>query len=225
MTGWRGWLGVGCLALLAVAPPAAAQNLADFDYENLSFRGVGLEVGGVYPSRVEPAPTLGLRMDLGYLGPGVRITPTIGYWSSRMKRVEVRKLELRVNELVDRSSPPGTPPANVDLGRIDWSDLMIGLDGHVVWSVPFGFLTYLGVGAAAHIMNGGGEAVANTFVEDLLDTVTAGFNLHGGVEYPVTERFRLYGTARYELLGELRYGQLSVGTQFMFGPAAPGEMR
>lgn len=210
---------------LATATPGAAQDLADFDYENLSFRGVGLEVGGVFPSRVESSVSMGLRMDLGYLGPGVRITPSIGYWSSEMKRIEVRKLELRVNELVDRSSLPGTPPADVDLGRIDWSDLMIGLDAHVVWSVPYGFLTYLGAGAAAHIMNGGGPAVADTFIEDLLDTVTAGFNLHGGLEYPVNDQLRLYGTVRYELLGDLRYGQFSVGTQFMFGPAAPGEMR
>lgn len=225
MSFWRRWWGVGVVCGVVAATPAAGQELADFDYENLSFRGVGLEIGGVFPSRVESVVGLGLRMDLGYLGPGVRITPTFGYWSSRMKRIEVRKLELRVNELVDRSSPPGSPPADVDLGRIDWSDLMIGLDGHVVWSVPFGFLTYLGAGAAAHIMNGGGEAVANTFIEDLLDTVTAGFNLHGGVEYPISDQLRLYGTARYELLGDLRYGQLSVGTQFMFGPSAPGELR
>lgn len=225
MNVWRRWHGAVVIAGALVAGPLAGQDLADFDYENLSFRGIGVEVGGVFPSRVDNDLSLGLRMDLGYLGPGLRIVPTLGYWSSRMKAGEVRSLEVRLNELVDRSSPAGTPPADVDLGQIDWSDLVIGLDGHIVWSVPFGLLTYLGAGASAHIMNGDGEAVADTFIEDLLDTVTAGFNLHSGVEYPVSERLRLYGTVRYELLGDLRYGQMSIGTQFMFGPAAPGEIR
>jgi hypothetical protein len=74
-------------------------------------------------------------------------------------------------------------------------------------------------------MNGDGPAVTDTFVEDLLDTVTAGFNLHAGLEYLVSDQLRLYGTARYELLGDLRYGEFRVGTQFMFGPGAPGEER
>lgn len=209
----------------ALAAPGAGQELADFDYEHLSFRGIGLEVGRIFPSRVEPAMSLGVRMDLGYLGPGLRITPSVGYWSSRMKGSEVRELEERLADLVDQQSPEGTPPAQIDLGRIDWSDLVLGLDGHVVWAVPYGLLTYLGAGAAAHIMNGDGAAVNGTFIEDLLDTVTAGFNVHTGVEYPMTDSFRLYGTLRYELLGDLRYGELRVGTQFMFGPAAPGEVR
>ena len=206
------------------AAPIQAQDIADFDYENLSFRGIGVDLGWIMPTRVEPEASFGLRMDLGYLGPGLRVTPTMRYWSSRMKAGEVRTLEVRLNELVDAQSPPGTPPANVDLGRIDWSDLAVGVDGHVVWSVPMGFLTYLGGGAAAHIMNGSGPAVSDTFIEDLLDTVTAGFNLHGGVEYLLNEQLRLYGTLRYELLGDLRYGEVRVGTQFMFGPSAPGEV-
>jgi hypothetical protein len=44
------------LAALAVgvgaAAPLEAQELADFDYENLAFRGLGFEVGYVWPSRV-----------------------------------------------------------------------------------------------------------------------------------------------------------------------------
>lgn len=223
------WRVIGMMAGLglgaASAVPAGAQDLADFDYENLGFRGVGVDLGWILPSRVEPTVAFGGRMDLGYLGPGLRILPTVSYWSSRMEDSEVRELEVRLNELVDRQSPPGTPPADVDLGQIDWSDLTLGLDAHVVWSVPLGLLTVLGGGASAHIMNGEGEAVADTFIEDLLDTVTAGFNLHTGLEYPVNDSFRMYGTLRYELLGDLRYATIAFGTQFMFGPAAPGEIR
>ena len=94
----------------AAAGRAAAQDLADFDYVNLSFRGLGLETGYIWPTRVEPTSTFGIRMDLGYLGPGVRIVPGITYWSSRMQLDEVRELELRVEDLIDAQSPPGTPP-------------------------------------------------------------------------------------------------------------------
>jgi hypothetical protein len=204
---------------------AEAQDLADFDYENLTFRGLGLELGWVAPSRVESTASYGMRVDMGYLGPGLRLTPSLTYWSSRMKHGEVRELEARVEELVDRESPPDTPPASVNLGTIKWADLVLGLDGHLVWSVPGDLLTFLGAGVAAHLQNGSGEAIRGTFVEDLLDSVTAGFNLHGGLEYPLRDNLRLYGVTRYELLGDLRYFEVRTGLQFMFGPSAPGEVR
>jgi hypothetical protein len=205
--------------------PVAAQELADFDYENLAFRGLGAEVGRIWPTRVDPTTSYGVRMDLGYLGPGLRVTPSITYWSSRMRRSEVRELEQRVEELVDREAPPGAPPASVSLGTIDWSDLVLSLDAHVVWRVPFGMLTFAGAGASAHVLNGGGEAVEGTFIEDLLDTVTAGANVHLGLEYPVGGRFRLYGLSRLEMAETFQYLELRFGGQLMFGSAAPGEVR
>ena len=211
------------LATWGGAPaPAQAQDLADFDYENLSFRGIGIEAGRIFPTRVDSDYSVGVRLDLGYLGPGLRITPTVGYWSSRLKEAEVRELEVRLTELVDAQTPPAVPASDVDLGRIDWSDLSLGVDAHLVWSVPFGVLTYLGAGAAAHIMNVEGEAIAGTFIEDMLDTVTAGLNVHTGFELPFDD-FRLYGMVRYEVMGDLRYGEVRIGTQYMFGPSAPGE--
>jgi hypothetical protein len=216
------WGAAVALALAGGVVPLHGQDLADFDYENLSFRGIGIEAGRIFPTRVDSDFSLGLRLDMGYLGPGLRITPTVSYWSSRMKEVEVRELELRLNELIDTQGPPAAPEADVDLGQIDWSDLSLGVDAHLVWSVPFGVLTYLGAGAAAHIMNGDGSAIAGTFIEDLLDTVTAGFNVHTGLELPL-DNFRLYGTVRYEIMGDLRYGEVRLGTAYMWGPSAPGE--
>ncbi len=209
------------LALALLTAPAAGQDLADFDYENLSFRGVGVEWGWLVPTRVEPAQTLGVRMDLGYLGPGLRIMPGVTYWTSPFEASEVEELEGRVASLVQ--SQTGEPAPPVDLGVIDWTDVALSLDAHVVWRVPFGLLTYAGAGAAAHILNGDGAAINGTFVEDLLDSVTAGFNLHVGVEYPASRRFRLFGRSRYEVLGDLQYLQLSIGGQFMIGDPAPGE--
>jgi hypothetical protein len=204
---------------------ASAQELADFDYANLAFRGLGLEAGVIFPTRVEATYSLGMRMDLGYLGPGLRIVPGISYWSSSMKRTEVSELETRVEELVDREAPFGAPPASVNLGTIDWSDLVLSADAHVVWSVPFNLLTFVGLGASAHILNGGGEAIADTFIEDLLDTVTAGGNIHAGVERLVSNRFRLYGTTRFEVVENFQYFEVRVGGQIMIGGPAAGETR
>ena len=81
-----GWI-TATVALLVLLQPGVAQGqgLAEFDYENLAFRGFSVEGGYICPTRVEPTFSIGTRLDLGYLGPGVRIVPGITYWSSTMK--------------------------------------------------------------------------------------------------------------------------------------------
>jgi len=209
-------------AALCVGAPAAAQDLADFDYENLSFRGIGAEWGYLYPTRVEETQSYGLRIDLGYLGPGLRIVPGVTYWSSSLKDSEVAELERSLEGLI-ADQIEGPSPA-VDLGEITWSDIALSVDAQVVWRVPFGILTYAGLGGAVHILNGDGAAINGTFVEDLLDSVTPGGNLHLGLEYPLQERLRLQGQARYEVLGDLQYFQIRFGAQVMIGEPHPGEV-
>jgi len=219
-----GTAAVGVLAgMLWTVSALAAQDLADFDYENLSFRGFGAEWGYIWPDRVEPTQSFGARMDLGYLGPGLRIVPSVHYWSSTFKASEVRELEDRVQSLI--VSQTDQPAPTVDLGVIDWSDLELAVDAQVVWRIPYGVLSFLGLGVGAHMLNGAGAAIDGTFIEDLLDSVSAGLNVHGGLEVPVLPRLRLNGQARYEVLGDLRYAQVRIGGQFMVGASAPGEER
>ncbi len=220
--GGAGW----ALGLVLSAGALGAQaTLADYDYENLSFRGFSLEGGYIFPSRVEPTHTLGMRVDLGYLGPGLRIVPGVAFWSSTMEDREVAELEGKVDALIRGELDPGSGFTGVDLGTIDWSDLVLSLDGHFVWAIPYDFLSFAGAGVSAHILNGEGSAISGTFVEDLLDSVTAGLNLHAGLEYPLFDRFRLYGLARYELMEDLRYAELRLGGQIMLVPPASGEER
>jgi len=225
----RTWnrVGTGILgmftAMLLTATAAAGQDLADFDYENLSFRGVGAEWGYIWPDRVEPTQSFGARFDLGYLGPGLRIVPSVHYWSSTFKRSEVRELEDRVQSLI--VSQTDVPAPTVELGVVDWSDLEVAVDAQVVWRIPYGVLSFVGMGVGAHMLNGAGAAIDDTFIEDLLDSVSAGFNVHGGLEVPLARRLRLNGQARYEVLGDLRYAQVRLGGQFMVGAPAPGEER
>lgn len=212
------------LLALAAAPSAlVAQDVADIDYENLAFRGIGLEVGYLWPDRLEEAVSYGVRIDMGYAGPGLRILPSISYFGTRLEAAEVQEFADRIAQLVAQRT--GDPPPDLDLGRISYSDVAVGLDAHIVWEVPLDLLTFGGMGVSAHFVDGDGDAIDGTFVEDLLDSVDPGFNLHVGAEYPVTNAMRLYTTGRYELTPEHRYFQVRVGWQFMTGPNAPGEER
>ena len=220
----------GALALLVSLTTGTegvgAQSLADFDYENLSFRGFSLEGGYLSGTRVDGTYSTGIRVDLGYLGPGLRIVPGLSYWSSTMKASEVGELENKVESLIEGELPPASSfDPQVNLGTIDWSDINLSLDGHLVWSIPAGFLSFAGLGVSAHILDGDGEAIAGTFVEDLLDSVVAGVNVHAGLEYPVHDRFRFYGLTRYEVMEDLRYLEFRLGGQIMVAPPAPGEER
>lgn len=210
------------VALLG-ARPALAQDVADIDYEYLAFRGFGVDVGYIWPDRLENAPSYGIRFDLGYAGPGLRVLPSVTYWSADLEGDEVVEFERRLADLV-QSQTGGARP-DLDLGSIDYKDIALGLDAQVVWEVPFDLLTYGGLGLTAHFIDGDGAAIEGTFVEDVIDSVEAGFNLHVGAEYPVTERMRAYTVGRYELMADVRYFQVRVGWQLMTGPNAPGEGR
>ena len=217
----RGLLAALLAAVAAV--PVAGQDLADLDYEHLAFRGMGVEVGYLFPTRVERTESYSVRIDLGYLGPGLRLVPRLGYWSSPFQASEVTELEDRVASLVSREIG-GLPPV-VDLGVIEWTDYQLGLDAHVVWSLPLNLLTYAGLGVSAHVLDGSGEAIEGTFIEDLLDSVSAGFNLHLGGEYPVSDRFRVHGEGRYEVLEDMQYFQIRLGGSVLWGSLVPGEER
>ena len=211
------WLmAAGVFGVLGVAAPAAqGQGLSDFDYENLSFRGLGLEAGFLAPNKLETTTSLNLRLDLGFLGPNFRIAPTMSYWRSDFKAAEVAELEDRLQSLVRGVAP--TAQAEVDLGVLEWSDLVIGLDGEYVWPVGTHVEVALGIGASTHFMNGEGAAIKDTFVEDLLDRVTVGGNVHLGTAFAIAPQFRVTGQFRYELLDDLSYPELRFGGLFVFG--------
>ncbi len=212
-------LTMALLALAAAPIPASAQSLADYDYENLSFRGVGLDWGLVWPNKVDVTDAWGLRIDLGFLGPAVRIVPSVTYWSGDMKRSELQRLATTLNRLpalADR----GVTITPADLGRVEWGDLAFSIDAQGVFTVANTVITYGGVGAGLHALNGSGGSIDDTFVEDLLDTVAAGFAFMAGAEIEPIRYLRVYGEARYSLTSDVRYPQFRVGGMFMF-PGGP----
>jgi hypothetical protein len=206
---------VALTAALSLWPAAVpAQTLADYDYENLTFRGVGVDVGRIWPNKVEPASIWSVRLDLGYLGPAVRLMPTISYWSSRFRKAELDRLADRLSDL-----PPlrqrGVTVTGDDLGDIHWSDLTLGLDAHVVWTAPLNIITFVGGGLAMHALNGRGDVIDDTFIEDLLDSTAPGAAVLAGFELQVAPGVRIYAETRYTLASDVRYPSIRVGGALM----------
>lgn len=206
------WLAAAAAVVLTGTPrAAAAQSLADYDYEDLTLRSIGVDYGYMWPTRVQSTQTFGVRFDLGYLGPGIRLVPSVIYWSSSFTNGELRELELKLDQIPGASVPPGT------LEAVDWSDVAVNLDAHFVWTTPLNMLTYLGLGVGLHTLNGTSAEFEGTFVEDLLDTVTAGGNAIAGIELQPVSRLRIYAEARYTALSDIQYAHARAGLAFMFG--------
>jgi hypothetical protein len=68
---------------------------------------------------------------------------------------------------------------------------------------------------ALHALNGQGDFIGSTFVEDLLDSTAAGVALMGGLEVQALPRLRLYGEARYTVASDVRYPGLRIGGALM----------
>jgi hypothetical protein len=200
--------------LLLCWTPAGAQSIADYDYANLTFRGIGVDYGFIWPSKVEATSAYTLRLDLGYLGPGVRIVPTVSYWSSTFKPSQLARLADQLNRLPSLRDREVTIDPS-ELGTIELSDISLGIDAHLVWTTPVRVFTYIGGGFSLHALNGRGSAVENTFVEDLLDSTTAGVAGMVGAELQVMPRVRLYSEVRYTLLSDVRYPGFRVGGALM----------
>jgi hypothetical protein len=215
----RGAALLGALLLLAAPAAAQAPTLEDYDYENLELRGVGLEVGYVWPSRAERALLLGLRGDLGFLGPNLRIVPGISFWSTRLRESEVQRLGDQYRRICERQHESGCPP--VDLGEIRLSDLAFHAEAQYVVD-RFALMPYGAVGLGMHFLNGRGEAIDDTFLEDLLDAVAPSVAVGGGLQLQVGTLL-LNTEGRYVLMSYARHVTLTVGATWLFptGPIRP----
>ena len=128
------------VSLTVLCSSLCAQDVAGVSNQNLSLRGVALEYGYLWADRVINTTSYGVRFDLGYAGTGVRVVPSLMYWTSSMNAGEIVGLKDRVQDLVAEQND-GVRPA-LDLGRIDFTDIAVGADVHVVWELPMDCLLY-----------------------------------------------------------------------------------
>ncbi len=187
--------------LLVVPAPARAQGFLDqFSYEGLRFSGVGFEVGVMASDRLETSASGALRIDYGLFAPRVRLVFGASYARGDFKQSEIARFEERVGDVVD--DPTGDFTVEVGtISQIDvgaWADLQYLL-------VPGGrFMPFVGLGLGVHLRDGSGEAIAGTFVEDALDTVTAGLAAFVGFELAFNREVAFTADFRGELTSELR---------------------
>ena len=205
---------LGTLAGIALSAPTplTGQTLADYDYENLALRAVGVDAGYVWADKIMDTERFGVRLDLGYLGPGIRIVPSLEYWASEFTLAELNTLADRINQ--QSGVPFGLTGS--DLAPVKWSDLSLSIDAQFVWNTPLRVLTFIGAGGGLHALNGQGRAVDDTFVEDLLDSITAGVNAMAGFEFEPVSRVRIYAEGRYTALNSIQYLSAKGGFQLMF---------
>jgi hypothetical protein len=212
-------------AALLAPGAAAAQTWEDYDYAHLAVRGVGIGFGAMGVSDVDPTITIETRADLGLLGPRVRVVPSIVFWASRLNSTEVDRLATQVRNICERQAVEACPDFN--FGEIRLSDLAVNLDGHYLVPSPPIAQAYVGSGLGFHFLNGQGEAIDDTFVEDLLDTLAPSLNFLAGITSDLLKPISIYGEVRYVLIADVRHAEVSVGAMWSLpaprsGGAAPG---
>lgn len=224
------WMRMGIQLFFVLLLPIVAsgslksQELADYDYENLGLRGISFEYGNILFKTYEETEAYSVKLDLGFLGPGVRMATRASYWSSEMLPEELVSFESSLNAMI--LAQGGVLPGNgLEIGSIKRDDMSVSVEADYVWRIPLGMLLSTGLGASAHLVNGTTKIPDDTFLNGLLDSFTAGFNVHSGLEYLVTDRIRLYGDSRIGLAGNVRFFQFGGGLTILWGELLPGESR
>ncbi|MDR0787613.1 MAG: hypothetical protein LBG44_07075 [Gemmatimonadota bacterium] len=196
--------------LAGVARPAVAQFLPRYDFAGMEFRGVGMDAMRVWATRIEPTTGVAIRADLGFIGPRVRIMPTARFWSSSLNNAEVERLASQIVLVCERQEN-ATCPETLDLGEVRFSDLEFSLDGHFLLFGNRAIAPYLGAGLSLHLLNGSGESINGTFVEDLLDSVAPGIGGLVGSSVHLASSLALLVEGRFMLGSDVRYAGATVG--------------
>lgn len=200
---------------LALAPsPAEAQRLEEYDYENLRLRGVGAEVFYVSPHDLDGTLGFGARLDLGFLGPRIRVVPRFAFWDSELEEAALDSLAAKLEDLVQEQNPQ-QPRPEIDLGRVERDAIIFGTDLHWLPLVEEPIRPYLGAGAEIYILDGTGDAIADTFVEDGLDLLTAGVSGVAGLEVDLRRGIALYGELRGSLVADVRNVAVTAGVAYI----------
>jgi len=207
--GWTaGTVGLALAVTLAAAGPAAAQGLEDYDYSNLGLRAIGVEAFYVNPSQNEGTLGIGAKLDLGFLGPNIRVVPRFGYWKADVEGSQVSELEAQLEEA------SGLMPGSISLGDIERSAYIFGTDFQ--WtSRTANIAPYIGIGLDVYILNDDGEAIRDTFLDDLV--VTAGVSGVVGAQVALSPTWAAYGEFRGAAVTDASNLGVAIGIFLMTG--------
>ena len=203
------WMSTTAIDLVAQEQEGVErEGLAAYDYANLGFRGIVAEAFVVYPNGTESTVGFGGRVDLGYLGPNVRVQFRGGYWSSQLKESEVVEFETRIADLVEDQN--GFRPT-IDLGVIKRKAAIVGGDFHWVFAPTAVLRPYMGIGAELYVLSGSGASIDDTFVDDSLDLLTVGASAVAGLEASLGSTFSVFGEGRGSLAAAMRSFSIAGG--------------
>ncbi len=187
------------LTLLPGTLPAQA-FLEQFSYEGIRLTGVSVEFGGVASDRLTSEFTGAVRFDFGYAAPGVRVLIGGSYFKGTFTQDQITTFEQRLRDVID--DPTGD--ATVNVGTVTWANVNANLDLQYVFTPTATVRPYAGLGLALIIRDGDGAAIDGTFVEDALDTFTAGLSASIGVEFRLTRSLFVLVDGRGTVSSELR---------------------
>jgi len=203
-------LTIAAILLLTPGLVTAQSFLEQFSYEGLGFSGIGFDIGPVGSNRLTTEMSVGVRVDYGMIAPRVRVMFGANYFKGQLNQEEILEFQRQLLQIVQ--DPTGD--ATVDVGEIRWSNLEATLDLQYVFPSGPRFLSYIGLGFGAHIRNGSGTAIENTFVEDALDTIAASADLSLGMEVALANHFNFTTDIRGTLSSELIMASVRAG--FMY---------
>jgi hypothetical protein len=211
----RGQAAVFVTLLLAAGPSArlpAQGVLSQFSYDSLRLSAIQVELGPLASSELQGSLAGGLRVDYGFIAPRLRLLLGLSYFRSEFNNDSRNRFEERIRALVN------DPDSNftVSIGRVFWSDLAGDLDLQYVIPQGPGITTYVGFGASVHLRNGSGSAINDTFVEDALDEINAGFNATIGAEFALSRSWRFTLDGRGVVSSGLSTVSLRSGFMYRF---------
>ena len=200
-----------CLMLVA-APSARAQGYLDqFSYEGLRLSGVGFDFGGVLSNSVTTEPIGGLRVDLGVIAPRLRVVVGGSYFKGDFKPDRIARFEQRLQEVLTDCACD-----SLSIGTITQSNIEVFLALQYLFPSLGRIQAYAGAGFSAHIRDGDGAVITDTFVEDALDTVAAGVDGSVGVEVAIVPRLAVLAEVRGVLTSELQSLSVRGGLMIRF---------
>jgi hypothetical protein len=194
------------------------QSLAErLGIDKLKFTALGVQVGRVAPYGIEPTTSYSLQADYGELAPGWRIVFNATYWGSQFTD---KSVQAYADSLKNAISDP-TGDAEVILGDITVSDIVLGADARRTYKPSWWLSPYLGAGIATHIVNADGRLIDGTFVERATDVIAVGVAGTVGLNVRVLRHIALDAQARYDFLSLARFASLRVGASYYFDNPRP----
>lgn len=193
------------LLLVSASGAARGQALEDYDYTNLGFKAFGAEATWVNASQNESTVGVGIRVDLGFLGPYIRIVPRAAWWNAKVTDAAVRELEQQLEEVSD------LPPGSINLGTLERTSWILGADAQ--WTLHDAvFAPYLGVGLELYFLDNDGDAIKDTFLDNMV--ITAGISGLIGAELNIASHWRVYSELRGTLVTDASNVAVALGLAY-----------